>query len=54
VLACHERSHVRKRAPRASPRQVDGRDVVERDIAQEAMDFKAEPPKLLPRDAHPL
>jgi hypothetical protein len=38
----------------AAPRQVDSRDVVERDIAQEAMDCKAEAPKLLPRDAHPL
>src|SRR5215469_6141880 len=54
VLAGYERAHVRHRAPRTAPRQVNDRDVVERDIAQEAMDFKAEAPKLLPRDSHPL
>jgi hypothetical protein len=54
VLACQERSHVRNRALSAAPRQVDRRDVVEWDSAQEGMDCKAEAPQLLPRDAHPL
>jgi hypothetical protein len=37
-----------------APRQVDHRDVVERDIAHEAMVCKAVAPQLLPRDAPPL
>jgi len=38
----------------AAPREVDSRDIVKRAIAQEAMDCKAEAPKLLPRDSHLL